>query len=67
MEDYPCDSFLQIKLSCDPLRVGQPQNFDTLAIVCPRLPGSTGSLLIVGTNTDLLKGLLASVVLRCDP
>lgn len=66
-EDYPCDGYLQIKLWCDSWRAGKPQNFETLAIVYPWLPMSTGSSLIVGTNTDLVKRLLAPVVSRCDP
>lgn len=53
-------------MSCDPLRAGKPQDFDTLAIVCPWLPGSTGNLLILGTNTDLVKRLLVPVAYRCD-
>ncbi|XP_077340934.1 vomeronasal type-2 receptor 26-like [Lithobates pipiens] len=64
--DHPCDGYLQVKLLCDPLRAGESQNFETLALVCPRLPGSSRSLLIFGTNIDLMKWLSAPVVLRCD-
>lgn len=36
--------------------------FDTLTVVCPRPPGAGRNSILVGTNTDLVRRLLSSVL-----
>lgn len=38
--------------------VGKTGTFDTLGVVCSRLPGTGQNLLLVGTNTGLVRRLL---------
>ena len=60
-QNFPYDGYLPVRLTFDPSTAGVAE---TLAIVCPRPPGADKNSLIIGTNTDLVRRLLAPLVLQ---
>lgn len=63
-QNFPYDGYLPVRLTFDPSTAGEAETFDALAIVCPRPPGADKNSLIIGTNTDLVRRLLAPLVLQ---
>ncbi|XP_073455926.1 LOW QUALITY PROTEIN: uncharacterized protein [Aquarana catesbeiana] len=61
-QNFPYEGYIPIKLTFDPSVAGKAETFDTLAVVCPRPPGTHRSSLIIGTNTDLVRRLLTPLV-----
>lgn len=61
-DKFPYDGHIPIKIPFGPAVTGKMETFDTLAIVCPRPPGAEQNSLLIGTNMDLVRRLLATVV-----
>lgn len=58
----PYDGYIPIQIALGPAAVGKLEAFDTLTVVCPRPPGAGWNSILIGTNTDLVKRLLLSVL-----
>lgn len=58
----PYDGYIPIWISFRPAAVGKVEAFDALAVVCPRPPRAGQNSILVGTNTDLVRRLLCSVL-----
>lgn len=56
------DGYIPIQMYFVPAANGKEEAYDTLAVVCSRSPGVGGNSILVGTNTDLVKRLLLSVL-----
>lgn len=65
-KSLPYDGYVIVHLEFGPSIMGQSESSETLAIVCSRPPGANRSSVIVGTNTGVVRRLLAPIDLECD-
>lgn len=58
----PYDGYILIKIAFGPAAAAKVEAFDTLAGVCHRPLGAEQNSILIGTNIDLVRRLLSSVI-----